>query len=133
MDIDVFLNQLLKGSPPPTTLGLNVYPVLGPPNPGNLQYCVYQVVSSPPILTQDGDPEGTRVWLYQFRCFGPSFFACRRDAESVRDFLVGHKDRGNPAGGIMNVIEENTMDLPASSTGRTFCRMVELRIWENLV
>ncbi len=60
MTIEVYLNQLLKGSPPPTTVGLNFWPVVAEPNQRG-QYCVYQVVSSPPIYTQDGDPEGTRI------------------------------------------------------------------------
>ena len=131
VDIDTYLSQILKASPAPTTLGLNIYPELGPPNVSNLQYSVYQVVSSPPIYTQDGDPEGTRVWLYQFRQFGPSYFATRRDTKSLRDFLVGYRDHGKP--GIQAVIKENEMGLPASGTGRLFCRMVQLRIWENLV
>lgn len=130
MDIDTLLHQILTTGNP-TTLGANIFPVLGPANVSNLQYSVYQVVSNPPIYTQDGDPEGTRVWLYQFRQFGPSYFATRRDTESIRDYLVGYKNRGVP--GIQACIQENTMDLPASGTGRLFCRMVELRIWENLV
>lgn len=130
MTIDVYLSQILKASPPPTSLGLNIFPLLAPPGQqGN--YSVYQLFASPPILTQDEDADpDTRVWRFQFRQFSPSPAQVFADTLSLRNFLVRFKDRGVP--GIQRVIELNTIDLPTSAQGRTYCRMVELEITENL-
>lgn len=129
MDIDTHLHAILTSSPAPTTLGAAYYPVIAPPKSTG-RHSVYQVVTKLPLYTQDGDPEGTRIWHYQFRQFAPSFADVIRDSASLRDFLVGYRDR--PAPGILRVIELNSMDLPLTATGRLFCRMVELDIAENL-
>jgi hypothetical protein len=128
--IDVYLNQLLTAGTPPTSLGSALYPVLAPPNTTG-RYCVYQLVDQTPILTQEGDPEGTRVWRYQFKVFGPSFALVAADTASLRNFLVGYSDalRGP---GIQRVVPLNTGDLPPSSPGRIFCRFLDVQITENL-
>ena len=69
--------------------------------------------------------------MYQFRQFSSSPADVANDTVSLRNFLVGYRDA--PARpGIQRVLELNTLDLPPSSTGRIYCRLLELEITENL-
>jgi hypothetical protein len=129
MTIETWLHQILTGSPLPTTLGENIFPVQAPPNqPG--YYSVYQVVSSPPILTQE-NTDGTRVWIYQFRQYGPTYATVASQTQELKNFLTTYKD-GPARPGIMGIIEINTMDLPTAIESRNFGRVLQVQIFENL-
>jgi hypothetical protein len=129
MDINTWLNDILTGSPLPTTLGVNIFPVNAPPKQAGF-YSVYQLVSSPPILTQDNSDGGIRTWRFQFRQFGPIFATVARQTRELNDFLTSYTDR--PAAGIQTILEINTMDLPPSTETRYFCRVLEVQITEDL-
>jgi hypothetical protein len=131
MTFEVYLNNLLKGSPPPTSQGLQYYPVM-PPNAPNTpsSYCVYFVIGSPPIYTQEQGDGGTRVWVYRFEFYAPSFAQAVNNAASATKFLSEYRDA--PFVGIQRAFEVNTLDQPTTATGRTFCRIVEISFAENL-
>ena len=134
MTIDRWLSQILKASPLPTLLGTQLYPVTAPQGITGF-YCVYTVIDSPPILTQD-NVDGTRVWDYQFMVIGPTLDGVSQRVADLKNFLTGYTDRfaGNflTAGGIMRMIEVNTRDLPMSPDTRNFIRLIEINIMENL-
>ena len=128
MDISTWLHQILTGSPLPTLLGLQIYPVVAPQGITGY-YAVYQTVNKQPILTQEND-DGTRVWDYQFLVIGPSFAGVAQRTEDLRNFLTGYSDR--PVAGIMRIIELDQRDLPPAADTRAFIRLLEVNVMENL-
>lgn len=139
MDISTWLHQILTGSPLPTSLGVQIYPVVARQGTVGF-YATYELVSSPPILAQDDNSPGasrdTQTWDYQFKIIGPTLAGVASKTEELRAFLTSYSDRQNPsflsAGGIQRIIETNTRDLSPAPDTRNFIRLLEVNIMENL-
>lgn len=129
MTFDEKLFALLTGGSPP------IVPVLGANWWANnaaegtaLPYGIYQLVSSPQILTHDRQTS-THQWRYQFQIIDDEYLRGRQSMRLLTAFLSAYTDA--PAPGIMRFIEltERSGYLEIE---RGHCQYADFDVMENI-